>query len=297
MDTKAAEFFCTQMEDPANCLCCDSGIEGAAWASISHGIYLSIGAAGLHRSLGVKVSFVQSTTMDSWKPVHVRMMELGGNQRFQLFLKEQGVPEDIPIREKYSTRAAEWYRRNLKALAEGLEAPSALPPATGHLPATDCSCATGCVLDQVFATVPHSGSTTTGGVPKRDSLPSQPQAKNPACVTTTLPRKEKSVPAAALTQQGAAHGLEHSGGAELALSTIWRSLLPKPLVFGRTNCPTADRLKMMSSGNMEGFGSNCLPNLLPTLQLMQRKNFRSAGCHAKPSTEATTATIIAAVAA
>merc|ERR1719181_2742855 len=113
VDPAASEFFTTQQEDNANRACCDCGTEGASWASISYGIYLSIGAAGLHRSLGVKVSFVQSTTMDSWKPVHLRMMELGGNRRFQVFLREQGVPENMPTREKYCTRAAEWYRQNL----------------------------------------------------------------------------------------------------------------------------------------------------------------------------------------
>jgi len=151
VDPSAAAFFSKQLEDPENNMCCDCGIEGATWASISHGIYLSIGAAGLHRSLGVKVSFVQSTTMDSWKPIHLRMMELGGNQRFNAFLAEQGIPVDMPIREKYSTCAARWYRDNLRAVAEGLEPLAPLPIGTGHLPALASTSSQQHVLDKVFA--------------------------------------------------------------------------------------------------------------------------------------------------
>lgn len=162
VDLQAAKFFGKQMEDPENNVCCDSSTEGADWASISHGIYLSIAAAALHRSLGVKVSFVQSTTMDSLKPKHLRMMELGGNRRFNEFLKEQGIPLDMPIREKYSTQAAEWYREDLRARAEGLAPLAPLPPGTGHLPANISHSSMKHVLDKVFAESSCKGSVTNG---------------------------------------------------------------------------------------------------------------------------------------
>jgi ADP-ribosylation factor GTPase-activating protein 1 len=134
VDNDASKFFADQRPDPFNSVCCDLGTPDAQWASVSHGIYISISASGAHRSLGVKTSFVLSTTMDAWKPDHRRMMELGGNQRFQDFLREHGIPEDLPIRQKYTTRAAEWYRLNLRAEAEGLTRPHPLPPGTGCLP-------------------------------------------------------------------------------------------------------------------------------------------------------------------
>lgn len=164
VDARAAEFFQKQSADVDNSVCCDSGADEATWVSVSHGIYLSIEAAGVHRSLGVQASFVQSTTMDSWKPQHLKMMELGGNRRFNEFLKEQGVALDMPIREKYCTRAAEWYRKNLKAEAEGLEPLAPLPLGTGHLPAAVCSSSMRHVLDQVFAESPRKGSMSPGGV-------------------------------------------------------------------------------------------------------------------------------------
>lgn len=165
VDSRAAEFFRGQQDDASNTFCCDCGSAEAVWASVSYGIYLSIGASGVHRSLGVKTSFVLSTTMDSWKPVHLRMMELGGNRRFQEFLEEQGVPEDMPIRRKYNTLAAKWYRENLRALAEGTTPPEPLLPGTGHLLVAGACSAEQALLDNVFAAAPVAGGMTAGGVP------------------------------------------------------------------------------------------------------------------------------------
>jgi len=135
VDPIALDFFEKQQQsDEANVFCADCGTANPKWASVSHGIYLSIEACGVHRSLGVRVSRALSTTMDSWKPVQLRMMELGGNRRFEAFLRFHQIPEDMPIREKYMTRAAEWYRENLLAEALGNPGPSPLAEGTGHLP-------------------------------------------------------------------------------------------------------------------------------------------------------------------
>lgn len=166
-DDEVEEFFREQLEaDELNRQCCDGGSDVPGWASVSHGIYISIGAAGVHRSLGVRVSRVQSLEMDAWKPLHLRMMELGGNRRFAEFLRSQGVPEDAPIRAKYATRAAAWYRRALEAEAQGMPLPEALPPGTGALPAEEeiVSPKERRVLDEVFA-VPSSGTLGTNSPP------------------------------------------------------------------------------------------------------------------------------------
>jgi ADP-ribosylation factor GTPase-activating protein 1 len=177
VDPQAAEVFQQQFEDIDNRKCCDCGEGEAVWASITHGIYLSIGAAGLHRSLGVKVSRVQSISMDSWKPIHLEMMRLGGNRKFKDFLKEHCIPEDMPIREKYNTRAAEWYRKNLNALAEGLEPLAPLQPGIGHLRVDTCPSPESKRLDAVFAKIPCSRSMVEGGVQKLATESSRSYAK------------------------------------------------------------------------------------------------------------------------
>lgn len=287
-DPAAANFFQQQQtQDPSNATCCDRGESHRAdWASVSHGIYISIEASGIHRSLGVKMSFVLSTTMDSWKPVHLRMMELGGNKRFQDFMREQGVPEDMPLRRKYSTRAAAWYRENLRAEAEGLELPAPLNPGTGHLMMDGVSTVHQALLDEVFASAPSSGSMTSGGImisaartPERrrsvDSLPSAAAVVNEAAVFgEQLAKKLKealkvgkhsSRPSSASSStscssrnspRGDDSGSE-SGGFINGLKKA--STPPKPppanwpwLSEGRC---VAGRLKTLSTGNMDGFGS------------------------------------------
>lgn len=135
VDPSVHAFFDEHLRRSANQTCCDGGGVAPCWASVSHGTYISIEASGIHRSLGVATSFVQSLYLDAWKPVHLKMMELGGNERFQKFMEAQGVPEDMPIREKYSTRAAKWYREALRAEAEGQPLPAPLAPGSGALPA------------------------------------------------------------------------------------------------------------------------------------------------------------------
>lgn len=317
VDPMASEFFGKHVDDPENGICCDCGTKGASWASISHGIYLSIGAAGLHRSLGVKVSFVQSTTMDSWRPVHLRMMELGGNRRFHTFLREQGIPEDMPIRDKYSTRAAEWYRKNLKALAEESELPMPLPPGTGHLPASPTSPVSH-VLDQVYAAAPPRGSMTSGGVPK--NIPSNHQRSgsgsssdgqskkhqldkgldNTVAPSKTCPGEEPSelsLSSKTSSQRSALVDARSPTRSCIApsfgLDGWWPLILP--VLLGSAKCPTANRLQTMSSGKMEGFGSDCCyPNLLTNFE--RPEDAASDSCFAKALAEAGAADRRAAVA-
>merc|ERR1711972_239035 len=98
--------------------------------------------------------------MDSWTPLQLRMMHIGGNQRFMDFLQQHGISENTPIRTKYNTRAAEWYRRNLRAEAEGNEPPEALPEGTGHLPVSGAPSTTQIAFAKAAA---GTGIVSTGG--------------------------------------------------------------------------------------------------------------------------------------
>merc|ERR1712166_1210149 len=60
--------------------------------------------------------------------------------------------------------AAEWYRKNLRARAEGLDMLEALPLGTGRLPADVSHSSMRHVLDEVFAESPRRGSMTRGDI-------------------------------------------------------------------------------------------------------------------------------------
>lgn len=284
VDPAASALFSRLREaEPENRRCCDTGSSDAQWASISHGIFISIEASGVHRSLGVKVSYVQSTTLDAWKPLHLRMMELGGNRRFEEFMREQGLPEDMPIREKYSTRAGEWYRRSLRAMAEGTEMPDPLPSGTGHLPAIDCTNSTKLVLDKVFA-APCAGDSAPRGEPRsrRDGgrRHSRFLVSAAAAGSNAVDASRKGASKRSADQKSVGQSLFASGS--WPLGSEWLFSLESPRMAGKpisrltghfsaasTSGCAARRLKAWSTGTMEGFGSEDLRLNFSTGQLQR----------------------------
>lgn len=80
---------------------------------------------GIHRSLGTHISFIRSTTMDSWKDVELKRMLVGGNGKARAFFERHGCPpcntDDLRtfIVAKYESRAAKLYKEKIEAEANG----------------------------------------------------------------------------------------------------------------------------------------------------------------------------------
>ena len=72
---------------------------------------MCIGCSGIHRSLGVHISFVRSVNLDTWTSAQVKFMESWGNKRAKSYY-EARVPRDIrPPTEHSSLREREqWIR-------------------------------------------------------------------------------------------------------------------------------------------------------------------------------------------
>ncbi|GER34670.1 Arf gtpase-activating protein [Striga asiatica] len=113
---------------PENKMCFDCNGKNPTWASVTYGIFLCIDCSGVHRSLGVHISFVRSTNMDSWTPEQLKMMCFGGNNRAQVFFKQHGWTDGGKIEAKYTSRAAELYRQLLsKEVAKSNVEDASLP--------------------------------------------------------------------------------------------------------------------------------------------------------------------------
>lgn len=108
-------------KDGANKKCFDCDAPNPQWASPKYGIFICLECAGVHRGLGVHISFVRSISMDQFKPDEMERMEKGGNQRAHDFFDKEGMSRDTPIKQKYNSVVARNYMNYLTSVIDGTE--------------------------------------------------------------------------------------------------------------------------------------------------------------------------------
>jgi len=112
---------------PGNDKCAECGLKHPQWASVSFGTVFCLECSGIHRSLGVHISFVRSIAMDSWTTPQLTIMKAGGNAKCASYLTSNGIASSMSIQQKYDTGPAKLYKEVLKARAEGRPEPTSLP--------------------------------------------------------------------------------------------------------------------------------------------------------------------------
>jgi hypothetical protein len=93
----------------------DKAKKPALWASINLGIYLCLNCAGVHRGLGVHISYVRSITIDSWNDNQIRSMKLGGNKRLRVLLDDYLIEKENK-EELYNSKLLDFHRRMVVSL-------------------------------------------------------------------------------------------------------------------------------------------------------------------------------------
>lgn len=118
----------TIQSEGKNNICCDCGAPSPQWASPKFGVFICLSCAGVHRGLGVHISFVRSISMDAFKAAEIERMRLGGNEGWRRFFEEhadtkmRGLSwDDATIAERYSGEVGEEWKERLSAKVEGRE--------------------------------------------------------------------------------------------------------------------------------------------------------------------------------
>ncbi|KAK3626842.1 ADP-ribosylation factor GTPase-activating protein gcs1 [Elasticomyces elasticus] len=108
--------------------CVDCGAPSPQWISPKFSIFFCLSCSGIHRGLGVHISFVRSATMDALKISEIARMSAGGNKPWRDFFSSHPSNtiidrkfEDCTISERYDSEAGEEWKDRLTAKVEGTE--------------------------------------------------------------------------------------------------------------------------------------------------------------------------------
>ncbi|KAL9643962.1 hypothetical protein ABK040_005431 [Willaertia magna] len=103
-------------EKSENKVCMDCTTKNPDWCSVNNGVFICLNCAGIHRSLGVEISFVKSAVYDKWSDEQAQMMLCGGNRKAREYFQSKGI-DKLSIQQKYNSKVAREYSNQLKQQA------------------------------------------------------------------------------------------------------------------------------------------------------------------------------------
>ncbi|XP_006457643.1 hypothetical protein AGABI2DRAFT_196248 [Agaricus bisporus var. bisporus H97] len=111
------QVFKVLKSQKGNHTCFDCSARNPTWSSIPFGVYICLNCSSIHRNMGVHISFVRSTNLDTWQLHQLRRMKIGGNASATEFFNKHGgssLLNDSDTKKKYTSPAAELYKQELE---------------------------------------------------------------------------------------------------------------------------------------------------------------------------------------